>query len=398
MTEPQRLDPEVIKQYLEAGISGQCAPSMCVGILLKDGTHYEIAAGHHTYDPKSKETEITDIYDLASLTKVIATTLIIMKLYEDNILNLDEPLINFMPEILNIQTLNEEWRHKITARYLLAHCAGFSATVPLSDFPPRSTLKYRKLIVVNSVLAYQPGTQTIWSDVGFMLLYIVADELLKSRRVRKAEDRNLTPEQYLTKYFLDPLEMVDTCYNPLQHGKDKHRIVPTEKSVEAKPGELYLWGEVHDQKARHVGGVDGHAGLFSTVPDLLRFIELILNGGTYNGKQLLKPETIALFMTKADIAPESSRCLGFDTNYVSAGIYSSMYSVGHTGFTGTFINIDPVYGVGYVLLANAVHPDRSSKQEHNFFGFRNQLGSLIYEQLGFTDNPHPNNVASPTNK
>lgn len=394
MTKPKVLDTKIIKQYLEDGISRQCAPSMCVGIFLKDGTHYEIAAGHHTYNPQSKETEITDIYDLASLTKVVATTLIIMKLYEEKILLLDEPLIHFMPEILNIQTPNRDWRLKITPRYLLAHCAGFNSSVPKSDFPPNSTHEYRKRIVMNSVLAYEPGTKTIWSDVGFMLLYIVAEELLKSRRVHKSEDKNLTPEQYLKKYFVDPLEMVDTCYNPLEQNKDKNRIVPTEKSIDAKPGETYLWGVVHDQKARHVGGVDGHAGLFSTVPDLLHYIELFLNKGTYRGKQILKPKTIELFMKKADIAPESSRCLGLDTNYVSAGIYTSLYSVGHTGFTGTFINFDPIYGVGYVLLANAVHPDRSSKQEHQFFPFRNQLGSLIYEQLGFTDHPHPTNVVS----
>lgn len=386
---PNKIDTEVIRKYIEEGISKQCAPSVSVGIFLKDGTRYEICAGHHTYDTNSKQTEITDIYDLASITKIVATTLLLMKLYEDNILDLDQPIIEFLPEFKNIQCPDDSWRNKITTKHLLSHTAGLMATVPGSDFPHNSTLEFRKEEIMKSVLKYEPGTDTIYSDVGFMFLYVIAEELYKQKVVSKT-DENLPkkPEELEKLWFFDPLIMKDTCYNPLE-SKDKNRIVPTERNDDAFPGEEFLWGVVHDQKARHVGGIDGHAGLFSTIPDLLNYAELFLNKGNFRGKQIFKPETIELFTKKVEFDPKSDKCLGIELITSSGGIYTSPLSFGHTGFTGTFINIDPEYGVAHVLLTNAVHPTRQSKQDHGFLKFRNDLGSLIYEQLGFTQNPHP---------
>lgn len=386
---PKKFDTEVISKYLEEGISRQCAPSMSVGVYLKDGTKYEISAGHHTYNQDSKKTENTDIYDLASCSKIVATTLLIMKLYEDNILDLDQPLIEFLPGFQNIQCPDDSWRNKITTKHLLTHSAGLMATVPGSDFPHNSTLEFRKEEIMKSVLKYEPGTDTVYSDVGFMFLYVVAEELYKQKVLSKTGEKiPERPEELEKLWFFDPLEMKDTCYNPLET-KDKNRIVPTEKSPDAIPGEEFLWGVVHDQKARHVGGIDGHAGLFSTVPDLLNYVELFLNKGNFRGKQIFKPETIELFTKKVGIDPKSDKCLGFDMITSSGGIYTGPLAFGHTGFTGTFINIDPSYGVAHIMLTNAVHPNRQSKQEHGFLKFRNDLGSLIYEQLGFTNHPHP---------
>ncbi|KAK8833844.1 hypothetical protein M9Y10_012965 [Tritrichomonas musculus] len=387
--QPKKLDSNVIKKYIEDGISRQCAPSVSVGVYLKDGTKYEVSTGNHTYDPNSKKTESTDIYDLASISKVVATTLLLMKLYEDNILDLDQPLIEFLPDFKNIQCPDDSWRNRITTRHLLTHTAGLMATVPGSDFPHNSTLEYRREQIMKSVLKYEPGTDTVYSDVGFMFLYVIAEELYKQKVLSKSSEKKPgKPEELEKLWFFDPMEMHDTCYNPLET-KDKNRIVPTEKSNDAFPGEEYLWGVVHDQKARHVGGIDGHAGLFSTVPDLLNYIELFLNKGNFRGKQILKPETIELFTKKVGIDPKSDKCLGLEIITSSGGIYTSPSAFGHTGFTGTFINIDPEYGVGHVLLTNAVHPNRQSKQEHGFLKFRNELGTLIYEKLGFTQNPHP---------
>ncbi|KAK8887759.1 hypothetical protein M9Y10_038814 [Tritrichomonas musculus] len=375
---------QFIEQYILNGISRHCAPSVSVGIFLKSGTKYEFSYGSHTYDPKSKKTENDDIYDLASCTKIVATTPLIMKLYEENILNLDQPIIEILPDFKNIQCKDDTWKYKITTRHLLSHTSGLPASVPGDDFPHNSTLESRRKIIMNSTLEYEPGTQTIYSDLGFIFLYEICENLINSNPNKIMQGK---PEELEKFYFFDPLEMNDTCYNPLNL-KDKSRFVPTEKSEDALPGEEFLCGVVHDEKARHTGGIDGHAGLFSTVPDILKYIELFLNKGKYKGKQILKAETIEMFTKFAGIDSKSNRCLGFELSIISGGIYTSPLAYGHTGFTGTVINIDPEFGFGHVILANAVNPDRKSKQENDFFKFRDDLGSLIYEQLGFTQKMH----------
>lgn len=380
----QQLDSPIIKKYIEDGISRHCAPSVSVGICLKDGTKYEISAGSHTYDLNSIQTGNDDIYDLASCTKIVATTLLIMKLYEKNILNLDQPLIEILPDFKNIQCPDDSWRNKITVRHLLTHTAGFFPSVPGNDFSHNTTLETRREKIMKSILKYEPGTQTVYSDISCMFLYIIADELIKSNPSKIQQGK---PEDLEKELFFKPLEMNDTCFTPLR-SKDKNRIVPTEKSEDAFPGEEFLCGVVHDEKARHVGGIDGHAGLFSTVPDLLNYIELFLNKGKFKGKQIFKPETIELFTKLSNIDPKTDRCLGFKKIINEGGIYTSPSAYGHTGYTGMLINIDPEYEFGHVILTNAVHPSRKSKDENGFFKFRDDLGSLIYEWLGFNKNPH----------
>lgn len=378
------FNPDIIKQFIENGISRHCASSVSIGVYAKDGKKYEISAGSHTYDKNSIKTENNDIYDIASCTKIVATTLLIMKFYEKNILNLEKPLIEFLPDFKNIQCPEDSWRNKITTKHLLTHTAGLFPSVPENDFPHNSTLEFRREQIMKSVLKYEPGTQTVYSDISFMFLYIIAEELIKSNPNKIQQGK---PEDLEKALFFEPLEMVDTCFNPLQ-SKDKNRIIPTEKSDDALPGEEFLCGIVHDEKARHVGGIDGHAGLFSTIPDLLNYVELFLNKGNFRGKRIFKPETIELFTRLATIDPKSDRCLGFQNIRESGGIYTSPSTYGHTGYTGIMINIDPEYGVGHVILTNAVHPNRKSKEINGFFKFRNDVGSLIYEQLGLNQKPH----------
>jgi CubicO group peptidase (beta-lactamase class C family) len=185
--------------------------------------------------------------------------------------------------------------------------------------------------------------------------------------------------------IFDPLGMGSTYYNPPK--ERAKRIVPTEYST--LYGEL-IRGYVHDENAHSLGGVAGHAGLFSTASDLAIFSQMMLNGGIYGWKRIFKEETVQLFTSKANVVEGSSRCLGWDSpeGKASGGVYLSDSSFGHTGYTGTSLWIDPENDMFVILLTNAVHPDRLWK-DPKYFDWRQRIHSEVYEAVGITEkNPN----------
>jgi len=354
----------VFQAFMNHAILSNVTAGAAFGVFVRGRDSFILSAGRHTFQNDSAVTKIDDMFDMASCSKVVCTTLVIMKLYEKGLINLDAPLVKYLPDFAN-ERGPSEWISKVTVRHVLAHCAGLPPDPP-KIFTPGTTLEERRVIIMNQTLDYEPGTKSVYSDIDFMLLYELAHFLGKER-----------PEVLAKKWFYDPLGMKDTQYNPPEEIRD--RCLPTER-IQEDPTH-YWTGIVHDENARHVGGIDGHAGLFSTVPDLMIYAQMLLNKGIYNNVRVLEESTVELFSKRVGIVPDSSRALGFDT--VSGSRFESVRTFGHTGFTGTCIWMDPDNQLAWILLTNAVHPERAHKN-NGFFKFRNNMGSLVYETFNIT--------------
>ena len=211
----------------------------------------------------------------------------------------------------------------------------------------------------------EKGDTTIYSDVGAIML---------GELIEKASGFPL--DIFVDSLIFKPLGMGTTFYNPPEE-KIK-RVIPTE--IDPK-GNL-IHGYVHDENAHSLGGVAGHAGLFSTAKDLAIFSQMMLNKGLYGWKRIFKQETVDLFTTRANLVYQSSRCLGWDSpsGASSGGVYLSDASYGHGGYTGTTLWIDPDNEIIVILLTNAVHPNRKNK-DPKYFDWRHRIHSAVYESL-----------------
>jgi serine-type D-Ala-D-Ala carboxypeptidase len=277
------------------------------------------------------------IYDLASLTKVIATTTAVMLLVEDGKIQLDAPVSTYLP------AFSGGAKNRVTIRHLLTHSSGLPAGANL----PSSSPDYALARAIAVPLERQPGAAVEYSDIGFVVLFAAAQQAAGEP----------IPELLQRRVF-GPLGMTSTTYHP--GGGACWRCAPT---AQRPNGTLYQ-GTVHDPIARALGGVAGNAGLFSTVHDLAEFAAMLASGGELNGVRVLKPSTIALFTQRQP--GTATRALGWDTperdGSGAAGIKISPRAFGHTGFTGTSLWIDPDRGTWTVLLANRTFEPRASNR------------------------------------
>ncbi len=305
----------------------------------------EHAAGRHTYEDDAPEVAPSTIYDLASLTKVIATTTLMMRQVEAGALDLDDAARSYLPELAGSPVGGA------TLRDLLAHASGLPCCTELfrdlGEGLDRNEARARYLEHI-AATELEAGRQerAIYSDLGILLL----GEILERETGRGLVD-------LVQSEILDPLGMADTGYLPAD--SLRKRIPPTE--FDGWRGRL-PHGEVHDENTHALGGVAPHAGLFGTARDVALFAQAMLNGGAYRERRLANPDTVALFTRRADLVPGSSRALGWDTpsHPSSAGRYFSARSYGHTGFTGTSLWVDPKHELIVVLLTNRVHPTREN--------------------------------------
>lgn len=308
-------------------------------LVAKDGVivHHE-AFGTYDYSPNSKPIDVGTIFDLASVTKVIATTSAAMKLYDEGKLDLDEKVASFIPRFA------QNGKENVTARNLLVHNSGLP---PWRPFYKTCTIAERVLDSVNaSPLEYPTGTKMVYSDLGIITLGKIVEKIV-----------GMTLDKYVTREFFKPLKMGHTMYNPPDSLVE--RIAPTEKDNYWRMRTVR--GRVHDENAAMLGGVSGHAGLFSTTADLAIMLQMLLNGGVYAGERYLREETVKLFTKKQ--SELSSRGLGWDTRSPqgsSAGTLFSPTSFGHTGFTGTSVWVDPERQLFVILLTNRVYPTRDN--------------------------------------
>ena len=325
---PARLD-SIVRVGLEQGAAPGAA--LAVGrfgrlVHLKAYGAIDYAAGAPAADP-------TTLYDLASLTKVIATTTAAMILEEEGKLDIARTVQSYLPEF------SAPDKAAITVRMLLTHRGGLEAFAPLwKEFRGRADY----LAQINArPLANPPGTKVVYSDWDFVLMGLIVERITGT-----------TLDAFTAARVFAPLGMSSTRFTPdTTDAALMRRIALT--ALDTLRGQLH--GAVHDPNAWALGGVAGHAGLFSTAKDLAIFAQMLLNGGSYGGVRIVKPTTIARWTSVQDVA--SSRALGWDTPSAvsSAGRFFSPRSFGHTGYTGTSIWIDPERGLFIVLLTNRVN-------------------------------------------
>jgi len=356
------LKYDSLTNILEDAVADSAWPGGVMMIGQGDKIIYHQAIGYHTYAQK-QATKKDDIFDLASISKVVGTTSAVMKLVENGQLSLDDFAVKYVPELQGPNDVQTALKKTITVRHLLTHTAGFE---PFRLFYEMDcSVESRWDSVFQSELKTKPGVNTVYSDIGLMVMGKIVESVT-----------GMAQNEYLKQAVFSPLKMEDTGYLPDPALLD--RIVPTEiiKGV-------LIHGYVHDENTHSLGGVAGHAGLFSTAPDLSRFCRMMLHEGELDGVRIFDPETIKLFTTR--INPNNSRCLGWDSpeGESSGGIYISSHSFGHTGYTGTSLWIDAENNVYVILLTNAVHPDRSYKYP-NYFDWRQLLHSAAYEELELT--------------
>jgi len=351
-------------QVIERAIADKAFPGATVAIGYRGKVSLH-AFGNLSYDAKSPAVDTRTIYDIASLTKGVATTTLVAKLAEGDFpvpLDLDARIDRYLPEWTTGP--QQEWRHQVTVRHLLTHTSGLPA---FKEYWRTSKNKQDTLTkIFAEQLEYEPGTKEIYSDLGIILMA----EIIERLTGRTLDDLGKT-------YIFTPLAMKDSMFRPPK--KLWPDIAPTE--IDNNLRHRLVHGEVHDENAFAIGGVSGHAGLFSTAPDLAAFCQMLLNGGVYAHHRVLRRATITQFTTPQQLS-SGTRTLGWavPTEGGSSGHYFSSHAFGHTGFTGTSIWIDPDRQIFVVLLTNRVHPTRENQK---IAKLRPAFHDALMQALGF---------------
>ncbi|RCW40206.1 CubicO group peptidase (beta-lactamase class C family) [Halopolyspora algeriensis] len=293
-----------------------------------DGTGTELPAG------KQERARTGTIFDIASMTKLF-TSIAVLQQVEDGHVALDAPVARYLPEF------GTNGKEAITVRQLLTHTSGLQAAVRLWELPPGERIPH----VMSLAPVNPPGSTYLYSDPNM----IVLGELVE----RVSGDRL---DEVVAERITEPLGMDDTGYRPAE--SKAHRIAATE--YQQNPARGMVRGEVHDENAWALGGVAGHAGIFSTARDLAVLGQAILNGGVYAGERILDESSVAAMLTNGNTEfPGHAHGLGFelDQRWYMAGL-SGPHSAGHTGYTGTSMVLDPASRSVVILLSNRVHPSR----------------------------------------
>ena len=356
---------------MDTAIDTAIARHQCPGGVLwleRNGVAYHKAYGNRALLPKTEPMTEDTLFDLASLTKVVATAPAIMLLIQRGQVSLDAPVSTYIPQFTG------QGREHVTIRELLTHTSGLPPDLETNEW--RGYAKAIKM-ACHTKLQSSPGTRFIYSDINFILLGDIVQRVTK------------TPLQdFVQKEIFDPLKMTDTGFLPSK--SELPRIAPTEL-VKGKP----LRGVVDDPSARRMGGVSGDAGLFSTASDLARYARMMLNGGELDGVRVFTPETIKLMTTpQAPPAVHVLRGLGWDIDSPYSSPRGSLFpigSYGHTGWTGTSIWIDPASKTFVIFLSNRNHPTDAG----DVVPLRHELGTLAAQAIigfDFTNVPaaiHP---------
>ena len=339
---PKSLRPiaNIVKTEIRAGR----IPGAVIIIGNRDKKIFRQAFGHRSTCPKKLPMKVDTIFDLASLTKVIATTTAVMQLVEAGKLSIKDPVSEYWPEF------GSNGKEEITVRELLTHYSGMRPDLPLQD--GWSGYKTAVGMIADEKPLFSPGTRFMYSDINFEIL---------GELVRRISDQPI--DKYCSENIFKPLGMKHTFFKP--DASLKSSIAPTQYR-HGRKGEI-LCGEVHDPAARRMGGVAGHAGLFSTADDLSLFARMLLDGGKINGVRILKSSTIEM-MTSPQSPPDKTplRGLGWDIAAPFASNRDELVtegSYGHKGYTGTFIWIDPVSRSYVIILTNRVHPNGKGNAE-----------------------------------
>ena len=393
------LDPvklNAIDSIAEDAIKNNATPGLVV-LVVKDGKlAYQKAFGKYDYD-KPEPVTLQSIFDMASVTKICATTLCVMKLYDEGKLQMQKHLGDYLPWVRGTNKEN------LLIENILLHQAGLVSYIPFyketlgadAKTPLAAIYSFRqndtfRIRVAENVFMRNDWRDTMYkrileSKVGPADKYIYSDNdfIFLGRVVEAITGQTL--DQYVKKTFYDPLGLSATGFKPRERFT-LDRIMPTE--TERSFRLQHLRGDVHDPGAAMFGGVAGHAGLFSTAYDLGVIMQMLLNGGTINGKQFIKPETIQLF--SAYNSSISRRGFGFDKPEKDNESLKEPYpsklasplTFGHTGYTGTCVWADPKYNVAYIFLSSRVNPNGGDNLLLSRLNVRGKIQDAIYHAMG----------------
>jgi CubicO group peptidase (beta-lactamase class C family) len=312
--------------------------------------------GRHSWDTRTPaaDPEIS-LYDLASVTKVVATTTAIMILVDEGKLKLSDRVVKHLPEFQGVD------KELVTIEQLLTHHSGLPAGRQL--WLLAKTPEQARKLVIDAKLNCKPGRCFNYSDLGPDILGFVVEKIARKRL-----------DEFVAERLFAPLGMKNTMFRPAPALKTV--IAPTETNP---PRGHPAHGEVHDESAYTLGGIAGHAGLFSTADDLAVFAQMMLNGGSYNGFRVVAESTVALFTKRT----AGTRALGWDTaeGIAGAGQFLSKSAYGHIGYTGTSLWIDPERQLFVVLLTNRVHASRVRQGGYLMADIRNDLMDAVVASL-----------------
>jgi serine-type D-Ala-D-Ala carboxypeptidase len=358
-----------IHELLERGLEEGVFPGAVLIVGRDSEVVFFYAVGNRSILPTTLPMEKNTIFDLASLTKPLATTLVIMRLVEDGLLDLDAPLSSIIQPF--------PWRDKagITPRLLLTHSSGLADWKPLYlnliQLPPKERKLSARRLIMEEPLVSEPQSASLYSDLGFMLLEWI---------IELASGRDLS--SFLTTVLYRPLglqslhlDLVDRTPEFPQESYAATEDCPWRKQI--------IQGHVHDENAFALGGYSGHAGLFGTASDVFALADMVMNAYHVDGEAFISRETAQAFLSRQGLVPGSTWALGWDTpspKGSSSGSYFSSSSIGHTGFTGTSVWIDLERRIEVVFLTNRVHPTRSNQAIKRY---RPEIHNLIMRELGY---------------
>ncbi len=345
---------------IDGAIEKKVFPGAQITIIKNNELLLNEGYGFQTYDSSSTQITRNTIFDIASLTKVLATVPIVIKLIERKKLSLNQELHQFFPNIIGFD------KKGITIRHLLTHSAGFKSYIPFYKNKFINTEEEIVKSIIESELEYEPGTRILYSDLGFILL---------SSIINKIAGKQIDKLSY--EWYYKSLGMNSTQFNPSL--SLMNQIAPTE--IDNLYRKRLVHAEVHDENAFLMGGVSGHAGLFSNSMDIAKYGQLWLNKGLSNGKRIIQADQIIKF-TQKDSLNGKEYTLGWDipskNQDSSAGDYFSSGSIGHLGFTGCSLWIDIKRNIIVVLLTNRIHPSREGK---GIYHIRREFHNKVMAEL-----------------
>lgn len=346
---------ELIAQLCRQAMADRLFPGCTVGYIDGDQRHI-MAFGRQTYDAKSPVVAANTIYDTASVTKSVVTSLVALKLIEDGRLQLEEPVTDYVPELQN------EYREQITIWNLLTYTVVFDIPGGLSALTKQAPTEVFERLCHSPLMA-PPGDRYFYTNPPAIILAKVVERLTGA----SLEDLAQT-------WLFRPLNMADSTLRP--ENLSLERIAPTEID---ERGEVR--GIVHDEPAwamLQAGHLPGNAGLFSTTPDLLHLAQMLLEGGTHEGKALYLPDTVTLMHTNQIANLGATTGLGWELNWpLVMGHEISPQAFGKTGFTGCIIIVDPLQDKALVHLSNRIYPHRQPNRD-GINAFRRALSDIIF--------------------
>ncbi|MEC3981121.1 serine hydrolase [Amycolatopsis sp. H20-H5] len=347
---PIKAAEKFIESWTKPDATGHPRFSGAVGLLAHDGVvvdkytagaalRYADASGTELPPAQQVPMRNDTIFDMASISKLF-TSIAVMQLVEQGRVDVAAPVVRYLPDF------GVNGKESVTVEQLLTHTSGFDADPVPSLWAGYPDIPSRRKAVLDSKLIHAPGSTYLYSDINLLTLGFLVEKLTGQPLDKVVHDR-----------LTAPLGMTDTGYNPPASKLD--RVAATE--FETNPARGLVRGQVHDENAWSLGGVAGHAGVFSTAGDMATLAQAILNGGTYRGHRVLRPETVRLMLTNYNQKfPDDAHGLGFELDQPwYMGALASPVTAGHTGFTGTTLVIDPESRSFAILLTNRVHPTRS---------------------------------------